>query len=229
MIPPKSALIAAILVLSATLALPARAEAARSDKLPGLTWWRSKVQDQLKVTQGRLVGACVFGDSISSGLGNTLGNTTYNFSMGGLSSVSLLEQLKMVRAANVQCQKAVIAIGTNDAWYSIRDEDFVSNFQQIIAWTRSLGAQQVTVMPAFYSTLEASYKPEYAGTLERVDEINSMIRQVAQVEQVPVVDADLQPLFADHALRPDVTFDGVHLNDQGKEIYRRALLKVIQP
>jgi lysophospholipase L1-like esterase len=26
-----------------------------------------------------------------------------------------------------------------------------------------------------------------------------------------------------------VTFDGVHLNDQGKDIYRRALLKVIQP
>jgi lysophospholipase L1-like esterase len=228
MIPPKSALIAAILVISA-FASPARAEAARSDKLPGLSWWRSKVQDQLKVTQGRLVGACVFGDSISSGLGNTLGNTTYNFAMGGLSSVSLLEQLKMVRAANVQCQKVVIAIGTNDAWYSIRDEDFISNFQQSIAWARSLGAEQVTVLPAFYSTLEASYKPEYAGTLERVDEINSLIRQVAAVERVPVVDADLQPLFADHALRTDVTFDGVHLNDQGKDIYRRALLKVIQP
>jgi lysophospholipase L1-like esterase len=52
--------------------------------------------------------------------------------MGGMSSVSLLTQLRQLKAANVQCQKVVIAIGTNDAMYNISNNAFRNNLRQSI-------------------------------------------------------------------------------------------------
>jgi lysophospholipase L1-like esterase len=100
----------------------------RTDKLPAAAWWR----DQVNATRDRQLSGCLFGDSISSGLGNTLGRSTFNFAMGGMSSVSLLTQLRQLKAANVQCQKVVIAIGTNDAMYNISNNAFRNNLRQSI-------------------------------------------------------------------------------------------------
>ena len=147
--------------------------------------------------------------------------------MGGLSTVSLLEQLKTLKASNVQCQNVMIAIGTNDAWYAIRNDEFVSNLERIVVLTRSMGASQITVVPAFYSTVEASHNPNVAGTVERVEEINALIRQVADVENVGLVTDEIDPLFADRSLRQDLTFDGVHLNEKGQKLYKRIVLNIL--
>jgi lysophospholipase L1-like esterase len=42
-----------------------------------------------------------------------------------------------------------------------------------------------------------------------------------------LVDA-IQPLFRDRTLRSDLTFDGVHLNDSGKTIYRQIVRQILQ-
>ncbi|BAU11694.1 hypothetical protein LEP3755_21970 [Leptolyngbya sp. NIES-3755] len=215
----------ALLVGSPTV-LPA-ISSPKVDKLPTVDWWRSKVQSQITATTGKRYNGCVFGDSISSALGNTLGQSNYNFAMGGMSSVSLLEQLKQLKAGNVQCQKAVIAIGTNDAMFSISDRAFKNNLRQIVTITRTLGASEITLIPAFYSTVEASYNPDVAGTLDRVDEISELIRQVAAEQDVKLISNEIQPLFRDRSLKQEVTFDGVHLNDSGKVIYRKVLLNLL--
>lgn len=213
------------LLASSPCILPA-VSSPKVDKLPSVDWWRSKVRSQITASVGKQYGGCVFGDSISSTLGNTLGQANYNFAMGGMSTVSLLEQLKQLKASNIQCRKAVIAIGTNDAMYSISDRDFKNNLRQIVTLTRGLGASEITLLPAFYSTVEASQNPNVAGTIERVDEISDLIRQVAADQDVKIRGDEIQALFRDRSLREDLTIDGVHLNDSGKTIYRRVLLGI---
>ena len=199
----------------------------KPDKLGELDWWRSKVKAQAQSSQSQRFHGCLFGDSISSGLGNPLSKDIANFAMGGLSTVSLLEQLKTLKASNVQCQNVMIAIGTNDAWYSIHNDEFVSNLERIIVQARSMGASQITIVPAFYSTVEASRNPNVAGTVERVEEINALIRQVADIESVALVTDQIDPLFDDRSLRQDLTFDGVHLNEKGRNIYKRIVLAIL--
>ncbi len=222
----KLSLLTALVLLIASSGVYSAASAPRVDKLPSVGWWRSKIQSQANAHANRRYNGCLFGDSISSGLGNTLGQSTANFAIGGLSSVSLLEQLKRLKAANVQCQKAVIAIGTNDAMYAISNFAFKRNLHQIITLVRTMGTNDITVLPAFYSTIEASQDPDVAGSLDRVDQISSMIQQVAEQEDVPLVATDLQPLFRDHSLKAELTFDGVHLNNDGKRIYRQLIIKL---
>lgn len=218
-------LFAFTLLASSPCILPA-VSSPKVDKLPSVDWWRSKVRSQITASVGKQYSGCVFGDSISSTLGNSLGQANYNFAMGGMSTVSLLEQLKQLKASNIQCQKAIIAIGTNDAMYSISDSAFKNNLRQIVTLTRGLGASEITLLPAFYSTVEASQNPNVAGTIDRVDEISELIRQVAAEQDVKLRSEDIQALFRDHSLRDDLTIDGVHLNAPGKSIYRQALLNI---
>jgi len=223
----QTGLFAIVLTLLAAAPLTAL-QAPRPDRLSSYPWWTAQITLQAQQNRGKTYQSCLFGDSISSGLGQTLGTYSVNFGTGGLSSVSLITQLEILRSAQVGCQQAIVAIGTNDAMYTIDDQDFVANLRKSLELVRSLGAQRITLIPAFYSTLEASQNPMAAGPLSRIDEINRLIDQVAQEEDVPLRGQGLEALYENNSLRSDLTFDGVHLNESGKTIYR-SFLKPLLP
>ena len=193
------------------------------DRLPQISAWQALVQYQAIVSQGQSYQGCLFGDSISSGLGNSLGEQRVNFAIGGMSTVSLIEQLQTLGAQKVQCQTVIIAIGTNDAWYHIEDGQFKQNMTRILTLVRSLSPKNIYVLPAFYSTVAASHNPELAGPIARVDEINALLKDVTVAQRVPLSNTLLQPLFEQKALQATLTTDGVHLNETGQAIYRTAL------
>ncbi len=194
-----------------------------TDQLLQMPGWQTLVQYQTIATQGQPYQACLFGDSISSGLGNSLGEHRFNFAIGGMSTVSLIAQLQALVAQQLHCQTVVIAIGTNDAWYHIEDAQFQQNMIRIFGLARSLSAKTITVLPAFYSTVAASHNPELAGPIARVDEINALLKAVTLEQQIPLADTVLQPLFEQKSLKQSLTTDGVHLNAAGQKIYRQAL------
>lgn len=196
------------------------------DNLSSSPLWQLEVKYQTLATADKQYDGCLFGDSISAGVGNTLGNNASNLALNGLSTISLVEQLKLLNSANLKCQKAIIAIGTNDAMYEMSDNLFLKKMSESIALVRATGAKQIFLIPAFYSTVAASKDPNLAGTISRVNEINSLIRQVARVEKVPIKAEGIQPLFQNQALKENLTVDGVHLNDEGLKIYRQDLLTI---
>ncbi|MDZ8079224.1 MAG: alpha/beta hydrolase [Nostoc sp. DcaGUA01] len=185
------------------------------------------LQYQTIAVQDKQFSGCLFGDSISAGLGNTLGNGTFNFGLNGLSTISLLEQIKALIPTKVRCEKIIIAIGGNDAWYGISDELFSKNLQEAIALVRTMGSKEVFLVPAFYSTAEASSDPTVAAPNSRVEQINALINQVGETEKVPVAAAGVAPLYENNVLKKDFTNDGDHLNAEGLKIYRQALLQII--
>ena len=111
--------------------------------------------------------------------------------------------------------------------YEIKDTEFVENLRESLRLVKSLGSQQIILIPAFYSTLKASLNPMAAGPLSRVDEINRLIDQVATEEGIPTASQGLDVLYENNSLRSDLTFDGVHLNEAGKAIYRSFLKQII--
>lgn len=219
----------AVLLLWSISAFPvlANQEEIPTDNVSTKQWWQSSVKRQMTIAKNKRYDGCLFGDSISSGVGNTLGKNNFNFAIGGMSTVSLIEQLQKLIPIHVKCQKAVVAIGTNDAMYDINDDMFISNMERVVALLRSMGTQEIVLVPAFYSTVAASHNPHLAGTLTRVDEINDLIRQISVIENIPVAAEGIQPLFENQSLKGSLTTDGVHLNQEGIKIYRQALLKLL--
>lgn len=208
--------------------LRAMAGQPKPDNVAAIPWWQDEVQYRLNLTRNQQYNNCVFGDSITSGLGNTLGDRTFNFALSGMSSVSLLEQLRREWSAGVRCHQVIIAMGTNDAEYLIRNDQFVTNMRQSIALSRQLQASRIVLLPAFYSTIAASQNIDVAGPIARVNEINGLLQQVATSEQVSFLNGRLQPLYQGQALREDLTTDGVHLNAKGRIIYRNVLLQLLR-
>lgn len=199
-----------------------------TDTLSSQYRWQNEVKYKVFVTQNAQLKTCFLGDQIASMLGNTLGDNSFNFAISGMSAISQLEQLKFLTAVRVKCDRAIVALGTNDAIYRTMDGQFVHNMHQIISNVKKdMGAKQVILLPAFYSTVEASRDISVAAPIPRVDRFNQLLRQVAAAEKLSIDEAGLQPLFEGKALKATLTSDGVHLNGDGKKIYREALLKIV--
>jgi GDSL-like Lipase/Acylhydrolase family len=199
-----------------------------TDTLASRPEWQNEVKSQLAIAQNQHYKVCLFGDSISSGLGYSLGEGSFNFAIAGMSSVSQLEQLKRLTAAGVKCETLLMALGTNDAAYRVTDGQFEKNMKAIVAQAKNqMGAQKVAMIPAFYSTVEASHDPSLAGPLHRVNRINGLIVKIAAQEKTILMNDGLEGLFEGQALKQTLTTDGVHLNPDGETIYRAALLKIM--
>jgi lysophospholipase L1-like esterase len=204
------------------------ADASPKDNVSSSPFGKIALQYQILAAQDKQFSGCLFGDSISAGLGNTLGSGTFNFGLNGLSTISLLEQLKSLIPTKVKCEKAIIAVGGNDAWYGISDELFSKNLQEAIALVRTMGNKEIFLIPAFYSTVAASLDPTVSAPLPKVEQINVLINQVAEKEKVPVAAAGLAPLYENNVLKENLTSDGDHLNAEGLKIYRQALLQILE-
>ncbi|ACC80888.1 protein of unknown function DUF1400 [Nostoc punctiforme PCC 73102] len=204
------------------------ADASPKDNVSSSPFGKIALQYQILAAQDKQFSGCLFGDSISAGLGNTLGSGTFNFGLNGLSTISLLEQLKSLIPTKVRCEKAIIAVGGNDAWYGINDELFTKNLQEAIALVRTMGNKEIFLIPAFYSTVAASLDPTVSAPLPKVEQINVLINQVAEKEKVPVAAAGLAPLYENNVLKENLTSDGDHLNAEGLKIYRQALLQILE-
>jgi lysophospholipase L1-like esterase len=200
---------------------------AQADNLTKSSLWGATIQEQIRLSQGYTYRGCLFGDSISSGLGNCLGEGTFNFAIGGLSSISLIEQLKLLNGSGLRCEHAVIAIGTNDAMYGTQDRIFVENLTQILNLVRAMGSTRIALVAAFYATIAASRNPWQAGSNQRVAEINGLIQQVALAEEVPFILDALQPLFVGDTLNQEVTQDGVHFNEKGLKIFQQVVMDIL--
>ncbi|MEG4800499.1 hypothetical protein QUB63_06065 [Microcoleus sp. ARI1-B5] len=61
-----------------------------TDTLSSNPWWEDEVKYQLELTKQTKIAPCFFGDSITYGLGNTIGNDTFNFALPGMSTISQL-------------------------------------------------------------------------------------------------------------------------------------------
>jgi len=203
------------------------ADAPPKDNVTSSPLGKIALQYQTLAAQDKQFSGCLFGDSISAGLGNTLGSGTFNFGLNDLSTISLVEQLKTLIPTKVKCEKAIIAVGGNDALYGISDDLFTKNLQEAIALVRTMGAKEVFLIPAFYSTAEASSDPTLAAPNSKVEQINALINQVAQTAKIPVAATGVEPLYENNVLKKDFTSDGDDLNAEGLKIYREAVLKIL--
>lgn len=200
----------------------------QGDNLTSSHWWHHTIQAQIRMSQDQAHKKYLFGDSISSGLGNTLEHGLLNFAIGGLSSISLVKQLKILSAASLKHSHAIIAIGTNDALYGTSNQIISQNVRQAIDLVRSMDATRIILVGAFYATHRASKNPWLAGPNQRIKEINRLLEKVAREAQIHFVLDQLHALFHQEALNPQFTRDGVHLNAQGKSIYEQILLNVLK-
>lgn len=217
----------ALEILNQSKLYSSSSNASQKDNLTSTPIWQIQTQYQILASKGKQFSGCLFGDSVSAQLGNSLGEGTFNFALNGLSTISLVEQLKSLAPGNVKCQKTIIAIGGNDALYGLSNEVFTEKLKEAISLVRGMGTKEIFLIPAFYSTVAASKDPTVAAPQSKVEEINTIMNQVATTENVAVQSSGIQSLYENNVLKDNLTSDGDHLNAEGLKIYRQALLEIL--
>lgn len=121
--------------------------------------------------------------------------------------------------------------GLNDIYNWTPVEEIYNNYLKIITALQSKG-----IIPVIQSTTYAAkdYAKDFGGTPEinagrnrEVDKLNKMLYDYARKNNIDYIDINSKLSTSDKFLRPDVTWDGVHLNAEGYKIWAEEVEKIL--
>jgi lysophospholipase L1-like esterase len=170
------------------------------------------------------------GDSISLSFPESLlplDVTWLRQAISGEGSEGLYERLPLLD--NTRPDKIFVMIGINDLLRGEDDETILENHRKIIKdilWIHpntEVVVQSILPHSGEDATWEGREKLRDLPN-ERIQRLNERLAAIADVEGATYL--NLYPLFSDDAgyLKAEFTTDGLHLNEQGYELWRMALI-----
>ncbi|MEG8990805.1 GDSL-type esterase/lipase family protein [Ignavibacteria bacterium 4148-Me] len=121
--------------------------------------------------------------------------------------------------------------GLNDIYNWTPVEEIYYNYIRIITALQTKG-----IIPVIQSTTYAAkdYAKDFGGTPEinagrnrEVDKLNKLLYEYAKKNKIDYIDINSKLSTGDKFLRPDVTWDGVHLNAEGYKIWAEEVEKIL--
>lgn len=153
--------------------------------------------------------------------------TWLNQGISGEISAGLLQRLDAIEST--QPETIFVMIGINDLLRNISDETVLANQALILQELRAMHPDAQIVMQSIlpHAGDQATWEGReqlFDVPNQRIQDLNARIEAIARARDVYFL--DLYPLFSDDRgnLRPDLTTDGLHLNDRGYLVWRSALL-----
>ncbi|WP_425500543.1 GDSL-type esterase/lipase family protein [Sodalinema gerasimenkoae] len=170
------------------------------------------------------------GDSLSLSFPEELlplEGTWLNQGISGEGSQGLYERLPLLD--DTRPDKIFVMIGINDLLRGEDDETILENHRRIIKdilWIHpntEVVIQSILPHSGENATWEGREKLREVSN-QRIERLNERLAAIAQVEGA--IYLNLYPLFVDDTghLNPAFTTDGLHLNEQGYELWRIALI-----
>ncbi|USR90400.1 GDSL-type esterase/lipase family protein [Phormidium yuhuli AB48] len=153
--------------------------------------------------------------------------TWLNQGISGEGSQGLYERLPLLDGTRPD--RIFIMIGINDLLRGEDDETILENHRRIIKdilWIHpntEVVVQSILPHSGEKATWEGREKLREVPN-QRIERLNQRLAAIAQVEGATYL--NLYPLFVDETgyLNPALTTDGLHLNEQGYELWRIALI-----
>ena len=152
----------------------------------------------------------------------------------GISGQTTPQMLVRFQADVVALQPAAVHImaGTNDVAGNSGPnsiEDYQNNIKAMVTLAKAAGIR--VILGAIPPTSGFTWKPEVEPA-PRIAELNAWLRQFAKTEKLAFIDYHTALAAPGGALRPELTYDGVHPNDAGYDamasLVRPALIDVEQ-
>jgi lysophospholipase L1-like esterase len=146
-----------------------------------------------------------------------------NRGIPGDTSFGLLERLDEVTGGHPA--SVFILIGINDIARNFPDSIIIRNYGRMIGQIRSVSPRTKIFFQTMLPTNSSFGKLKDHYKNERITQLNTKLKELAKRNDVTVI--DLYTAFADNAgnLPAQYTFDGVHLNKKGYDVWVSVLKK----
>jgi len=166
-------------------------------------------------------GVLLAGDSITEGwLGTDIdfGVPMSNHGIGWDTVTGLKSRLPQMLQHSPD--KVFILIGTNDIGYNRQAEVMAGELSEIVeVFKREKPSVKIFIQ---------SVMPREVEALAAVDNINLAYKEVTKEQGVTFI--DLGPVFTapNRTLKPELTYDGLHLNEKGYQVWAEVLKPYIE-
>lgn len=117
-------------------------------------------------------------------------------------------------------------IGINDIIEKVPMNEIQSNYLQIVERliheVPGLNLYVQSNLPVYKTQ---SFLTSNADNMNQVRKLNEFLKELCSEKQIDYI--DLFPLFVDakNQLQPELTTDGIHLNEKGYDIWKKELIK----
>jgi lysophospholipase L1-like esterase len=176
-------------------------------------------QFQLLATHAEVV---LVGDSLTEqGLWHEMFPNAHiaNRGISGDNSTQILKRIRTIHL--VGAQKAFLMFGINDIMQGRNADEVFSNYRRIVESLRSKGTSVV-----IQSNVECSVR--YCGEqVSEVRKLNGLLQAYADSVKLPFVNLNALMSTSEKGLKENLTFDGVHLNGYGYQIWKELMAEHI--
>lgn len=146
-----------------------------------------------------------------------------NRGIGGDDTDGVLERLSEVTESKPS--KIFIMIGTNDLAYSKTVDHVVENYKKIIS---QIQAESPSTKIYIESILPVDYSIHYTRPIADIIRINDQLKEITRHNNLIYI--DLFSIFKtdQNKLNPAYSFDGLHLNGKGYQLWKKQIVKYIE-
>ncbi|TAJ13728.1 hypothetical protein DMA11_07660 [Marinilabiliaceae bacterium JC017] len=144
----------------------------------------------------------------------------HNFGVCGEKTSQIIERLD--DAILLEPDVLFMMMGINDLGDGLAVDDIMTNWKALVEQVENaLPNTQVVVQSLLPVNTNLFCNPRV--TAEKILNVNKELRRFSEMKMLSFI--DLYPLFVDHAemLNETVTKDGLHLNDNGYELWQEKL------
>ena len=191
--------------------------------------WVTLLRQEVKAAQGTTRLTVLLGDSISLWFPYELlpGRRHWlNQAISGEQSEALLKRLNALDETEVE--SFFLMIGVNDLIAGKSEKQVITNIEAAVTYLKEKHPNADIVVQSIlpHSAERATWEGRDRLLLlpnSRIQSVNTALAQIAERHNAYYL--NLYPLVAngEGALRPDLTTDGLHLNDNGYLVWRTAI------
>ncbi|MDR1642196.1 MAG: GDSL-type esterase/lipase family protein [Clostridiales bacterium] len=226
-----SAIIIALLVLVVAMLIGGAVWALGALNATSATVRKGKAVDFKELNSSAEHGQIVFaGDSITEGFnvnehfGQLIsGKRLYNRGISGETSTELLSRIED-DVLSIDPSDIVILVGTNDLAGSASLEDIAGNIESIVELSKKKCPGANIILQGVYPVNPAVTRRfqgilvGHGRTTERIKELNGLLESAATRNGVKWVDLTSDLSGSDGLLKPEYTYDGLHVNGKAYEV-----------
>jgi len=151
-------------------------------------------------------------------------DTLLNYGISGDFTEGVLKRLDQIISRKPK--KVVLMIAINDIIEKVPMNEIQSNYLQIVERliheVPGLNLYVQSNLPVYKTQ---SFLTSNADNMNQVRKLNEFLKELCSEKQIDYI--DLFPLFVDakNQLQPELTTDGIHLNEKGYDIWKKELIK----
>jgi lysophospholipase L1-like esterase len=191
--------------------------------------WKQHVKTYKKLKHEPNTATIFIGDSMTEGFDLNRHLKTENLVNMGISgdfTRGVIDRLDY--ATRLQPQKVFVMIGINDILKAVPQDRIKSQYATIIeTLIRDCPSTAIYIQSNLPTTMMGGSEINNAAILEKVNDLNQFLIEECQKHQITFIDMRSQFTMPDGTLKSELTYDGLHLSDDGYKVWTGFVLPMI--